>query len=203
MSERSAASTPASAAIMGLAQQRANELVLEAKDSAEQIRAEARTIGYQDGYSEGYAVAEARVHQRYEQMLLEVQQSALKQEEEVARWFEAAGPHFTGVVLDALARLVKKQVDDDRDLAGRLVGEALDALSQTLWMKIRVHPRDLEGVERAVAGHARTRVLDEVSVVADESIHPGGLIVDAPGTRIDASLETRMGLISSSLEKLS
>ena len=201
MKQRTSAPVPASAAILGLAQQRATSMLQEAREQVDLIHREARDAGYRDGYSEGYARAEEVVKARYQEALEEVQRSRLMQEAEIASWFAQAAPHFTAMVVDAVSRLVKRRCEEEHEVAAKVVGEALDALGQAAWSRVRVNPADLPAVQQALAVRAAGRVLEEITVVPDETLLPGGVVVEAPGARVDASLEARLELFAESVQQ--
>lgn len=194
-------SKPASAAILSIVQQRAAVLLQEARVAAESIRQEAFDTGYLAGLEEGRRAAEEEVLLRYQAALEAVQQAQLLQEQQVRQWFVEMEPTFVDAVMDAAARVIKKQVESERGVAVLQARAALDSLGNAAWIRLRANPIDLPALEEARRSlHIRT---DEFHIVADDDLEPGGVVAEGPGARIDATVEAQVENLRDALQRAS
>lgn len=102
--------------------------------------------------------------------------------------------------LAVASRIVKKEVELDADTVVRQVREALHRVVGVESIRVRVHPDD-EAVIRAARGALLGSVdsIREVAVETDESIDPGGCIIESASGNVDARIATQLRQVESAL----
>ncbi len=97
-------------------------------------------------------------------------------------------------------RIVKREVQVDSETVLRQIQEAIRRLVGVDKVKIRVHPNDEELVRSMrsslIAGSDAVR---ELAIEMDESIAPGGCVLESDSGNVDASISTQLERIESAL----
>lgn len=101
--------------------------------------------------------------------------------------------HMAQAVLEMACELARQVVRRELMLDPKsiepIVNDAIAALvTDALPVTVRVHPDDFAALE---AGWTQPPAPDAPRFVADASITPGGCLIEAPGTGVDATLEKR------------
>lgn len=193
-------------AVVEAAERRAARIVAEAEAGKDQVFAESKATGYAAGHAEGTAVGTKSGHETaYAESIERFQ----KDQSVVAADMVAA---VTGIdtlkrdlhiaaerdLLDFAIQIAKRLTFDigslHRDAAKENFRRALRLLETKTNLTIRVPAADMEAFRTFASG-----VLDEIdaagslNLVEDESLSPGGCIVESERSRIDATLETQVG----------
>jgi type III secretion protein L len=138
----------------------------------------------------------------YQQGLAKAQEEAAKRwtcaEVERLTLLKSMKPMLADVLVDAVGLLAK---DIDREA---FIARALDVLSASLrevsWARIRVHPSALQSAREALAEFDRDTGLGKLAqVVADESLHEEGCVLESDVGTIDASLDVQLRTIRTAL----
>jgi len=93
--------------------------------------------------------------------------------------------------------IIGREASLDVDIVTNAIREAMKASTDTAAMTFRVSPGDLE--------HLRARgsdMLDRLRIVEDESVSPGGCVMEGLETVVDASVEARLAAVRESLQGL-
>lgn len=194
---------PASAAILALVQQKANALREEAQAQAEGLRQEAYKSGYEAGLEEGRRVAQDLVSKQYQDALALVQQQQVMQQEQLQAWFREMEPEMHRVMLEIAATVIKRQVEVEPDIIVTQVRAALDTLSNAAWVRVKVNPVHLPALEQAQLEAAYAVRAERIEYAGDERVTPGGCLVEAPGARVDATVEGQLERVSEAISRVS
>jgi flagellar assembly protein FliH len=170
-----------------------------------------------DGSAEEYAEEQRRLEQAEkeaferglerarEQARTEVEQEAgarlARLEESLAelaslrgRVLEELREEIFALVVDAASRLLRERLESSDPVVARVIDETLaERRTEARW-RIRLHPEDLEQLERAGRGD------DDLELVADTSVARGGLIAESGGESIDARAETATAALRDAIE---
>ena len=195
--------------IVATAKKQAAKTVTDATEESRRRAAEAKESARDQGYKDGFAKGEIAGHE--------------KAFEESIKIFEARHATVVKQMINAIGEIeaIKDglRVAAERDLlefaaelafgltyriglhssqaaienanrAMRLVGKRTD-------LSIRINPKDLKAMETyASTVMKRMEASPNITALADESMAPGGCIVETNRTRIDASLETQIAELS-------
>ncbi len=194
------------------AERRASRIVAGAEAEAAKALAAARQGGYEaghrSGYTEGVEAGHQAAHkesiQRFEQQqdhLVAGMQAAIESIDEIKEGLRIAAEkdllEFAVQVATkltfAIGKMHRESAVENLERAIRLVGAQTD-------LTIRVHPDDLAAMDMFARDVLKqVNASRAVDLVADESLAPGGCLVDSGCTRIDATLETQVAEIVSLL----
>lgn len=168
------------------AQREADALLARAREEAQRLRAEAEQAGRATGEAAGREEGR-RTYQAQADALAAV---AVELRHETARLREALLPHVVELVLAVVERLLGDALAADPTRMAHVVGEALSVLSKREAVTVRVHPDLVDAVreERGALLEAFEGV-ERFTVVGDESVTPGGCILDTESVSIDATVE--------------
>lgn len=184
----------------------------EAKEQARRIRQEAKEQGHREGFDEGfsrgkqegYDSALAAARQKFDQELghLSDTLTALVTEfsEQRARRLREAESDFVDFALQIASRVVKSIGELDRDVAPQNLQSALTMVMAKSDATVRAHPDDLVSLKQFAKDLADRLVdLPHIIFVEDSSIAPGGVMVVTEDGEVDATLETQLQQIATSL----
>lgn len=174
-------------------------ILKEAYSQAETIREEARVQGYeagrQAGFDEGRSIAEALI-----QEALIVKRDLLARKRDIAEVIEA---DTVQLILDTVERILGKHIQEDYDLILGIVRMAMDKLTYTESLALRVSIEDYD-----VALSMKDQILalaenvDDILVKPDKSLKPGSCVIDAAAGSIDSSVWTQFEQIRESFEEM-
>lgn len=173
----------------------------EAERQGERIRREARETGYGEGFEEGRrlgvdqgAASSKADHDAEWQRLTAMMSSAVRAFESAKQDLLDRADRDLLRLAGAIAARVTKQVGwADRGVASANAAEALQALGSWSDVTLRAHPLDVAGLEH-YAAHLMRELAGgrHVRVIPDESVAPGGCVVESPATRVDATLDGQL-----------
>ena len=165
-------------------------------DGLERGRDQGRAEGFEAGKADAVASQAAeieRLREAWERALhgFEAMRSGLQLEAE------------RGVLAFAVKlgeRVAKRAIDADAEAAARQLAEAIDLTLSPSRLRVRVSPVDAQAV-RAVLPALSERFHESASasVVEDESLSHGSVVLEADDTLIDATIETQLSRIVQSL----
>ena len=151
-------------------------------DPVEAAAARAREEGRAEGYREALAESEA------ERLRFGIDAAAsLKRLADLAdsltRQHESL---LLEIALEAASRIVRARIEASDPIVVRAVREATDALPAAAGAKVRVHPGDLPVLARELAAEVER---GRMQLSGDETISPGGCVVESSVGIVDATLE--------------
>ncbi|MDP3425583.1 MAG: flagellar assembly protein FliH [Burkholderiaceae bacterium] len=171
----------------------------------EAVRQEARAAGYAEGHADGHAAASQEVRdalaepmrlateqavQRFETMLRTMGEQLHQLQERMAQTVLLMG-------CDLARQVVRRELNTAPQSLQPLVDEAIAALAtDSQPVTVRLHPDDYAALE---AGWIHLPESGAPRFVADESITPGGCLVQSKGNEVDATIEQRWAKAAANL----
>lgn len=182
------------------------EAAKDRKKAAEEL-AEAEKIR-EESFDEGYG-------RGVEQALMELDEQREKIDATTLSVLKAMEGQCSGLFdswKDELAALVRQSVEtgigwtlheDRTEVLEGLLGKALDLLENHKRIVVRANPEDAPAVEEVLAG-ARRRFNDLKmwDVQPDETMAPGGLVVESTSGKVESRAETRKDIVEQALRHL-
>ncbi|MBQ9688932.1 hypothetical protein IJV79_04790 [bacterium] len=164
-------------------------LVSRAQEEADQIRANAQQEGYQTGLAQAGEVV---------QQLREVLESFVDAKREV---YNVVSPNVLNISLDIAKKIVKKEIEQDFEVLLNMVYSVLDGLSiEEPKILINANPIQVDLLKSEVPEYLRGKGCEaKVSVIADESVEMGGVIIHTVNGVIDATIPTQFEIIKEAL----
>jgi len=113
----------------------------------------------------------------------------------------AAKEHSLLLARKMAERIVGRAVEIDPAVMGEIAAQALAAMrSRPGALVLRVHPEDLEAVERTRKDWLRALgAAADVRIIADPSVGRCGCVVDTKAGRLDARLQSQLDALESAL----
>ncbi|MCH7884008.1 MAG: hypothetical protein IIC01_02045 [Planctomycetes bacterium] len=181
------------------------EIVAQAHETEKRLYSEACQSGYENGYAkgretgtlEGREAAHAEAIERFQRDHADIVSDMRRVVEEMDRIKQDLRIAAEQDLLDFAVLLARKLTFAIGRLNHEAVIEnlkrALDRIASRTDVTVRIHSDDLATMTTfAESTLDRVRAAAGFSIVADDSIAPGGCIVESERTDVDASLETQV-----------
>ena len=198
--------------IVASAREEARRIAVEARTQSRILKEEAQRAGHEQGYekglaegrSDGRAQALSDATERFDTQqanLAAAMQSTVDSIEGQKRDLMIAARRDLLSLAVALARKVTGRIGElDRQAAIANVERALRLVGTKTDLRIRVHPMDAETMRQFAAGLSeRLDRTGHVELTEDDAMAPGGAVVEAGGTQVDARIETQIAQIAALL----
>lgn len=186
-----------SEALVQEAKVRAEEIVAAARQEAERLKLE----GYEAGYMAGQREAADEVANRAEGLFRRLQQAMETVEKARHGVVERSRGDIVKLALAIAEKIVRERIENDDEIAARLLDELLPRWEGVGGVTVRCHPDEAEEAQEYLeeSGLGR-RWGSELRIVADEGVSRGGVVLESSLGQLDASLETRLARIGRALE---
>lgn len=164
-------------------------LALPTAEQIESIHEQARNEGFQAGYDEGRQAAEAEIKKEIQRESRRISDLLTHFRESVAALDQVVAEQTLDLALEVASLVVGSTVKAQPELLIPIIREALQALPVNhSALGIHVHPGDLDLLREHVAELAAQA---NFQLIPDSSVTPGGCLIKAGQSEIDAQLETR------------
>lgn len=175
----------------------AEAMVQAAEAEGVRIRAEAEQAGRAAGEAAGKAEG-LLIHQQAADTLAAVQEELRK---DYRRLEAELLPQVTSMAAAIVHRMLGDFVAEKPEVMAHVVQQALTALSERGAVTVRVHPSLCDVVERERDVIIRTyEKVDDLAVVADTTIAPGGCIIEAEFVSIDATVDVALAHVRTAVQ---
>ncbi|MCA1937696.1 MAG: flagellar assembly protein FliH [Dechloromonas sp.] len=167
----------------------AGPLNLPTADEIEQIHEQARQEGYQAGYEEGLQAAAAAMQTARDEEIARLRALIENFQQSLGELDQAVGEQTLDLALEVASLVLGSTLAIRRDLLLPIVREALQALPLHHGnLALHANPEDLEALR---AGLVELGPPGSINLVPDSTLSPGGCLLKAGHSEIDATLETR------------
>lgn len=167
----------------------AGPLNLPTADDIEQIHEQARQEGYQAGYEEGLQAAAEAMQTARDEELARLRTLVENFRQSLGELDQAVGEQTLDLALEVASLVLGSTLTIRRDLLLPIVREALQALPLHHGnLALHAHPDDLDALR---AGLVEIGPPGSINLVPDSTLSPGGCLLKAGHSEIDATLETR------------
>ncbi len=199
-------------AIKARAVAQADQILKRAQDEAKQVAQSASNRGYQEGLQRGLAEGRKQGLEAGRKQAIEERKGELDRLQ--AEWTESLD-HFIdarkGLLIEArldvlrlalaiAERVVFRTVELDPAVIEDQMAEAMSLLAKRSAVVIRVNPADLAHAQEILPALVeKMQQCEHATLAADESLTPGGCILQAGTTSIDATIETQVDRIVAAL----
>ena len=172
------------------------QVLAEAREEAERKVREA----YEKGFAKGREAGEAEFRASVAECAAALHGAAAAMVEARSAFLAGLEPQVVDLVGLVAERVLAREGRTDGDLINSTVRRALAGLTDRQKLHVRVNPADLE----ALRTHKVTLLQDfggieELEVVADDAVTPGGCLVDTETLHVDATIETLLAEVLQAL----
>lgn len=194
-------------ALLTEAHVRAREIVEDAEREARAIEEQARQDGYRAGFTEGYTAAteacEMQSTAERAQFRSDVEHLVELIESDRRRQWAEAEQQIVSFTLELARKVVKDDAKVNHEIAVSVVRNALRRVVKTDHIRIRVNAADLTTVrDRREDLLALIDGINQMEVVEDRRVGPGGCVVDTSGGTIDARVDTQFDELETALGRV-
>ncbi len=164
-------------------------IISRAQEEAKTIKDAAKQEGYEDG------IAKATSD------LTEIKgklSEFFKYKDEIFN--EVAGCIYE-IAVETAKKIIKKEIENDKDVTIEIIKGALEEVNKTEnRITLKVMPQDVEIVRDKVPQMFKNEFTEaKISVIPDQTIKDGGVIVETSNGIIDATVETQISIIEKAL----
>jgi flagellar assembly protein FliH len=159
----------------------------------ERLRLDAAATGYEDGFAAGRDTAIAEVRQTAAALLARLDEAIAAQQARQTQTLDAIGQDVLGFALATVEALVGRELAVAEAPVRDAIERALRLAPERLPATLVVHPGDAElAALHDVPGRT-------ITIVADETIEPGGCIVRVEDCEVDAQIATALRRLAAAL----
>ena len=198
-----------------LMQQRAEEVLEEAREQAHRLRKEAEHVletarrkaeemesqAYNNGFEQGRKDGEELGKRQFEAManrLKSMVESLTAQGEELFSRYEA---QMVRLCMKVAQKVVAVEIDTRPELILEILRHAFHQVQEATEIKVILNPKDLELVKEYVLGNPDLARGHKMEFLPNEAMDRGGCILETEFGLVDASMEERWKAIEESLEE--
>lgn len=180
------------------AAQTLSEAEQQAENSKEEITAESRKSGYEDGYVDG----QQKIVSEMEDLIYNINNFAKCRFDIKNRIIKSLHTDILDLVLEISQKVCKTQVFNNKEVLTKIVTEAISYLKEKESVTIIVHP-EMANKLYAISDDLKRDIhnLENIKIIEDSSVSPDGTIVESMGSRIDARVSAQIEQISQKLFK--
>lgn len=165
------------------------QITLPTVDEIERIHEEARVSGYEAGLAEGKAIGEkmareaAEINAQHYGTLINNLETALAEVE------QSVAEQLLSLAIEIAAQVIRGNIAANTEVLLPIIREAIASLPlHHAHLTLRLNPADVEHIRPQLAEQfAQT----STQIVEDREITPGGCLLQAGTSEVDASIETR------------
>ncbi|MCP4646033.1 MAG: hypothetical protein GY851_36655 [bacterium] len=174
----------------------AARILSEARAQAEQKIREA----YDEGMRRGEEAGRTQFQESVEGAAESLRETAAALIQARSEFLEALELDLVLLAQAAAERIVRREIRTDPDLVRTTVRAALDNLLDREHVTVRLNPKDLETLrEQEVSLLEGFDGVKRLDVVADESVEPGGCLLDTETVHVDARVDAQLQRIFDSM----
>jgi flagellar assembly protein FliH len=164
-------------------------LSLPTAEDIEQIHEQARNEGFQAGFEEGKQAAEATTAAAREQEIARLIALTANFRDALSSIDQVVAEQTLDLALEVASLVIGSALQTRRELLLPIIREALQALPLHHGnISVHVSPEDIESLRENVS-----EIFSQgtIHLIPDNTISPGGCLLTAGHSEVDASLETR------------
>ena len=179
-------------------QTQAERILQEARSRAQALEQAAYEQGHIQGLQEGREAGEQELTQVIEHFQALVTELANQQQELYARREQ----DLIKLTLVIARKIIEMEISLRPQLILQVLHTAWQYLADTESCRIRLSPQDYEWLQKHQEQLSQTLpTLDNIALIADNRLAPGGLVLESQAGEIDATLESRWGAVARLVEE--
>jgi flagellar assembly protein FliH len=164
-------------------------LNLPTADDIEQIHEQARQEGYQAGYDEGLQAASDAMQAEREQEMARLRALVDNFHQALGELDQAVAEQTLDLAIEVASLVLGSTLKTRRDLLLPVIRESLQALPLHHGnIALHANPEDIDALRE---GLAEISAPGGINLVPDSTLSPGGCLLKAGHSEVDASIETR------------
>ncbi|MCA9022221.1 MAG: hypothetical protein KDA74_18860 [Planctomycetaceae bacterium] len=184
------------------------QMIIDAQAEAEQIKQEAYQAGKQQGQAEGSREIESQVQSRSETLANQIVEEKLGTvfpamqaaveglQQEQVNWRQTWDTTAVKMCLVIAEKMVRHEIKSHPETVKPMMSEALKLASGTQHVRFQLNPTDVVHLGPNTQNFITNLTgCQTCEIIEDESISPGGCIIETQHGTIDARIETQLDRI--------
>lgn len=152
------------------------------------LREEAKITGHEAGYAEGYAAGLQESRAATSAALAQISNIGDQLTQEIDRVIESCAVDIYSLALDIAKAVIAASITANKDAILNIIKKSIRDLPFNNGLVITVNPTDYDTVSKAFGEQIAAK---NWHIADDETISPGGCLLDTAKNHIDATIETR------------
>jgi flagellar assembly protein FliH len=150
---------------------------------------EARQQGWNDGYRDGLEALESAKRQFAQQVSAQMGQLVGAFEDQIIGLEDRMAQTLVETAVKLARQVVRAELQQHPECVAKVAQEAINAVMLSArHLSLRLHPNDAHLVESGAREALDAR---DVQIISDDTITPGGCVVESDLGRVDARIESR------------
>ena len=181
------------------------QMLAQAKLDAQQYRQEAEKQGYEEGLKRATVDADKKRRAEAEQLAKEqlglIRSATAQLHQTHQAWMQQYAEVLTTIAIEAAQRIVRRQLDQDREILVRWADDALRSTRSASKLVLAVHPETLAELGQTLDELLASPDLPEQThVEPDESLAKSDIVVRQAGGDIQAGLQAQLDRLTEMLQ---
>ena len=164
---------------------------------------EGHKLGYQEGFDDGKNIGYAQMKDLIEETVQKAENILTLAESQTKKMLFDANDEIVDIAKMAIQRALCQEAVSNPEFITAIVKEALDKVRDHGQITIRVHPMNFDILVEEK--HELQKLLGrehDLTITADKTIMLGGCVIDTSNGSVDARLDTKLELLSKTLEEI-
>lgn len=157
----------------------------------EQLTGLVHSAAREEGYREGLVRAQTELHRS----MVEAMATLTAAQRERERIAEINREGLADLALTIARRVIGEHLAADPEIVARIVADTIRELEPSMNVQVRVHPADLDAVERHKEDLDRLVTDGTTQIVPDATVDRGGCVIVSPAGDVDARIATKLSVL--------
>lgn len=190
--------------IVGDANAKAEEILLKAREEAEEIKKTAYVSAYEEGSRKGYEEGSARAEEEYQKLINDANQELSRLEQEYTTRYNNMESELVDTLLQVFAQVTHTVSEDNKEIILHLINQVLSNVECTGDFLIRVSKEDYPFLSENQGKIYLASPKDiNLSVLEDSSMEKGQCVIETEGGIFDCSLDIQLEQLIKDIKLLS
>lgn len=186
--------------IIAQAQQQSQAILSKAESEAEASKDEVLAESRRQGYEEGYEDGKEKITTELENLVYNVDNFAKCKFDIKQRIIKSLHNDILDLVLDISEKICKVELQENRKVLIRVVANAISQLKEKENVTIIVNPEMAQKIYDISANLKESiHNLEHIKIIEDNSVSTDGTIVESVGSRVDARVSAQIEQIAQKL----
>ncbi|MGN0161719.1 MAG: FliH/SctL family protein [Lachnospiraceae bacterium] len=190
--------------IVGDANAKAEEILLKAREEAEEIKKTAYASAYEEGSRKGYEEGSARAEEEYQKLINDANQELSRLEQEYTTRYNNMESELVDTLLQVFAQVTHTVSEDNKEIILHLINQVLSNVECTGDFLIRVSKEDYPFLSENQGKIYLASPKDiNLSVLEDSFMEKGQCVIETEGGIFDCSLDIQLEQLIKDIKLLS
>lgn len=166
-----------------------------------QGEAQGKQSGYDAGYTDGYAQGVKQAHQEAQQTIDELMQMIQTVEQKGDELFARYEGDLESLAVAVAQKIIRRELNEGTAAMQSIIQSVLDSYRDVAWVTITVAPSAARQMTKSEHGivQALQNISQNVKVIENPGMSEGDCVIDLPDRRIDAGVDSQMGMVKMAL----